>query len=106
MEGESFSSFPFRVYVNVSSKPNGLTKSEMPKVGVGVSKRNFKKAVDRNRIKRLIREAYRTQKEFLLSYAVDNGKEMELFFIYIGKEIPEYSFVQEKMKGVLEKLKK
>jgi ribonuclease P protein component len=106
MEGESFSFFPFRVYVNVSEKAIGSTKAEMPKVGVGVSKRNFKKAVDRNRIKRLIREAYRTQKESLLSYAADNDKEIELFFIYIGKELPEYSFVQEKMKGVLEKLKK
>lgn len=56
--------------------------------GVGVSKRYFKKAVSRNRIKRLIREAYRLQKEELYAYSRQAGSHLAVFFIYTGKEIP------------------
>ena len=62
-EGKSFSVFPVKVFYLPIQKEG----KQMIKVGVGVSARNFKKAVDRNRIKRLLRECYRLNKLSLLS---------------------------------------
>ncbi len=56
-EGKSFSHFPFRVVYLFSEKDKSFLRAAF-----SVSSRNFKKAVDRNRIKRLMREAYRLQK--------------------------------------------
>ncbi|MBC6491154.1 ribonuclease P protein component [Flavihumibacter stibioxidans] len=90
--GRSFAIYPVRVYYG-ELKREGLTgerkgvKGEV-QFGVGVSKRYFKKAVDRNRIKRLIRESYRLQKEGLYEYARSSGSHLSVFFIYTGKELP------------------
>lgn len=72
--------------------------------GVGVSARNFKKAAERNRIKRLLREAYRMNKEALLSTASAQQKCAALFFLYTGKEMPEAGLINDKMRKALEKL--
>jgi ribonuclease P protein component len=61
-EGKSVTKFPLRlVYV-----PIELENDEKIKIGVSVSKKNFKKAVDRNHYKRLLRECYRLNKHLLL----------------------------------------
>ena len=72
--------------------------------GFGASSRHFKKAVDRNRIKRLGREAYRLQKEALLQRLTEKGLSLAVFFIYTGKELPEYATVTEKIGVILQKL--
>ena len=72
--------------------------------GFGVSSRHFKKAVDRNRIKRLSREAYRLQKGPLLQRLEEKGRSMAVFFLYTGKELPEYAIVSEKIGVALQKL--
>jgi ribonuclease P protein component len=73
--------------------------------GFSASSRNFKKAVDRNRIKRLMREAYRLQKNPLQEALQAKQKQLALFFIYTGKELPDYKTVSEKIGVILNKLR-
>jgi ribonuclease P protein component len=69
--------------------------------GVAVSKKNFRKAVDRNRIKRFLREAYRLQKNELQDQLKVKNMELAIFFIYTGKEVPVLTEIVEKIKAIL-----
>ena len=100
-EGKSFTVFPVKVlYLEVGGQDSRV------KTGVGVSTRNFKKAVQRNRIRRLMREAYRTEKIPLHDHLEKNNKHAALFLLYIDKVMPEYVFLKEKMKLVVRRLVK
>jgi ribonuclease P protein component len=85
---------------------SGATRSDWAflQAGFGASSRHFKKAVDRNRIKRLGREAYRLQKGPLLQRLTEKGLSLAVFFIYTGRELPEYATVSEKIGVILQKL--
>ncbi len=98
--GKSFSVFPFRIQFLVTNFEPGL------KAGFSAPSKNFKKATDRNKIKRLLKEAYRLQKNEITNHPslVKNG--LHIFIIYTNKEIPSYSFVAEKLHLVLQKLTK
>jgi ribonuclease P protein component len=98
-EGKSFAFFPFRVYYAPLLLPIPHLQA-----GFGASSRNFKKAVDRNRIKRLSREAYRLQKQPLYDWLKEKDRTLAVFFIYTGKELPEYVLVKEKIGQALQKL--
>ena len=100
-QGNSFSNFPFRVLYILSEKNIAPLQT-----GFAVSGKNFKKAVDRNRIKRLMREAYRLQKSSLKETLKIHGKFMAVFFIYTGSEIPDYKNVFQKMNSALNRLNK
>ncbi len=99
-KGKSFSVFPVKVFY----MPMSETMDYPVKVGVGVSARNFKKATDRNRIKRLLRESYRLNKLSLNALVETKQKQMAVFFLYIGKELPEYVLLTEKMQAALKRL--
>jgi len=71
---------------------------------VSVSKRNFKNAVDRNRIKRLVREAYRKHKSILYEKMNKQEKLLLLGLIFTGKTIPEYAEVEQKIILILHRL--
>ena len=71
---------------------------------VSVSSRIFKKAVDRNRIKRMMREAYRLQKPLLEQKLMGANKRLSVFFIYTGKQMPEYNPLEQAMQKLLKKL--
>ena len=74
--------------------------------GFTVSTRHFKKAVDRNRIRRLMRESYRLQKNNLLNELQENHKSVAIFFIYTGNELPQYKDVFERFGSALQHLEK
>jgi len=100
-EGKSFVVNPFRVYFLVHeprTMDNGL------QFGVGVSSRIFKRAVDRNRVKRLTREAWRLQKNELKELLKASNKQLNVFFIYTGKELPDFATVKDKVAVALKKL--
>ena len=82
-----------------------IENAEEPlQAGVTASSRHFKKAVQRNRIKRVLREAYRLQKSPLQQAVKAQQKSLVLFFIYIGKELPVFAEVQQKMQVVLQRV--
>jgi len=76
------------------------------KCGMGLTTRNFKHAVDCNRIKRLLREAYRLQQHELKSYVEAHLLNLSLFILYTGKELPCYQDVYENVGIALQKLQK
>jgi ribonuclease P protein component len=71
---------------------------------VSVSKRSFKRAVDRNRIKRLMRESWRLQKQPVLHALEAQQKQAAVVFIFVGKEMPTFEEMQKSMVTVVEQL--
>ena len=88
-EGNSVSKFPLRLVYVENKEPN----AELMKMGVSVSKKYFKKAVDRNYFKRVLRETYRLNKHLL----IDNlEKPYAFMFFYQTKELHSYQEIEEK----------
>ena len=100
-EGKSFFVYPFKViYKEVPDK------NEFPiQILTSVSKHKFKSAVKRNRVKRLIREAYRKNKSII--YGVENGRGGTLLiaFIYVADTIIDYGRLEKKIILILQRLK-
>lgn len=96
--GKKITVFPFRLMYQRQGDGFDL------KAGFTVSSRNFPRAVDRNRIKRLTREAYRLQKLPLREVLLKNKQRVHLFFIYTGRDIPDSVQVNKCILLLLEKL--
>ncbi len=93
-KGSSFYLHPFKVYHLISDEVG------VNQILVSIPKRNFKKAVDRNKLKRRIREAYRLNKQELTSNC------QMIAYIYIGK-IPEpFNLIEQVMIQSLKKVSK
>ena len=100
--GLSRHEFPIRmIWVN-----SPLPSTSPVQVAFSVSKRNFKRAVDRNRIKRLMREAYRQNKNELYPLLQKHQKQIALLLIFTGKSTSDYTVVLEKIKVLLQHLVK
>jgi ribonuclease P protein component len=79
-----------------------LFESDFPaQVLFTVGKRNFKKAHDRNRVKRLLREAYRKQKHPLYALLAEKQKRVNLMFIFTGKTLPNAAYIHGKISELL-----
>ena len=95
-DGKSISAYPLRlVYLETT-----FSDSVRIKTGVSVPKRNFRKAVDRIRIKRIMREAYRINKPELFNNITT---QYAFMILYIGKEKTSYSVVETAIKQLFEK---
>ena len=96
-KGSSFYLFPFKVIVLLNPNP----AARVHQILISVSKRNFKRAVDRNLIKRRFREAYRLQKEVL-----PTSPRLILGFLYTHKEILQGEEIAKKTLQALRKIPK
>lgn len=93
----SFSVFPLRVvYLTLDN-----VQDEHAAILVSVSKRRFKRAVKRNRVKRQIREAYRLNKQPLLQTLREHNLHIAIAFIYLSDELTDSSLIAERMKTAL-----
>lgn len=99
--GKAFSVFPVRTIYQFTPAETGTLQ-----VGVTASKKYFKRAVDRNRLKRLMREAFRLQKEELFLLLKETKKSGSVFFIYTDKTIADFETVKAAMAKCLERLSK
>ena len=70
-----------------------------------VSKRIFKRAHDRNRVKRLLREAYRKQKHIVYSSLKERGQQATLHFIFTGKQLPNQAYVFGKLNDLMSRFR-
>ena len=96
----SFSVFPLRVVYLALDNVQG----EHAAILVSVSKRRFKRAVKRNRVKRQIREAYRLNKQPLLQILKEHNLHIAIAFIYLSDELTDSSLITERMKTALSRI--
>ena len=95
----SFSVFPLRVvYLPVEELEAPVS------ILVSVSKRRFKRAVKRNRVKRQIREAYRKNKSLLVDELQRREQRLAIAFIYLSDELVATAELEEKMKIALARI--
>jgi len=99
--GSSFLLYPFRITYMLVPEASPYPAQ----VVINVPKKRFKRAVDRNLLKRRTREVYRHYKQsHLYAYLKDQDKLLLLSIQYIGKEKYEYAFMEKKMIAALNKL--
>lgn len=95
----SFIKYPFRVVYKISSIPG----THPARIAVSVGKKKFKRAVKRNRVKRLAREAFRLNKEILYN-EIQEGKTIDILLIYLDNTIPTFAKTEKAVKAILQKI--
>ena len=99
--GSSFLCYPFKASWMLAD----VAQPFQAQIIFSVSKKRFKRAVDRNRIKRINREVYRLNKQlYLYDQLAAANKKIIVSLAYIGKELPEYHFAEKKMLKLLKQL--
>ena len=98
--GESFVVYPLRVIFRISERSAELFPA---RVAISVPKKRFKRAVKRNRIKRLIREAYRLQKPQLYA-GLPADKTVDMLVIYLHESVSKYPKFEKAIGDVIKKI--
>ncbi len=98
--GKSFFDYPFKtIWLETPTLP------EFPaQIMFSVSKKNFKRAVKRNYVKRCCREAYRKNKQLIYNYLTENNLNISILIIFVSKTIMPYQSIENKMIATLNHL--
>jgi len=94
-QGKSVKSYPIKL---IYLKTDKLTDSKHFQIAISVPKRNFKSAVDRNYIKRMLREVIRKNKLLIEPFLIQQEKKLALFLIFGDKEMPDLTFLDKRIK--------
>ena len=102
-KGQAITVFPIRLVYTIEIIDNTIstTHSSILQAGVGAPSNTFKKAVLRNRVKRLLREAYRLEKPSFVNQAALENKKVNLFFLYTDTLVLTQAEIQAKVKEAL-----
>lgn len=98
-KGKSIYVYPFRCVYLWQDTPMFSAK-----IAISVSRRRFKHAVDRNRIKRLVRENYRLNKNILYQNFIDENRSLNMLVIYTDTKLLPFSFLQKKTVELMKKI--
>lgn len=96
--GVSFTLFPFKVYFYKTQN----TSSAPVLVGISIPKRKFSKAVDRNKLKRLVREAYRLNKHIVYQNLKEQKSSLKILFVYLADKPLPFIKIEKKIKLILQ----
>jgi ribonuclease P protein component len=102
--GQAITIFPIRLIYTIEPIATALemgSPAGLLQAGVGAPSRTFRKAVQRNRVKRLLREAYRLEKPNFLNQAALDNKRVNLFFLYTDASVLTQVEIQAKVKEAL-----
>ena len=98
--GKAFIVYPLRVVYSVDE--NSI---DVPvRVLVSVPKKRFKRAVKRNRLKRLMREAYRLNKSILAEKCIEKNFAVQVAFNYVSDDEMDFKAIQSKMQLALQRI--
>ncbi|MCQ2285588.1 MAG: ribonuclease P protein component [Bacteroidales bacterium] len=93
--------YPFKCFYDFSPVSESRNYHRF---AVSVSKKRFKHAVDRNLLKRRTREAYRLNKSILDAITSQSGRCVSVFFVFVGREMPDYDSLNDKIIMILNRL--
>jgi ribonuclease P protein component len=111
-KGQSMNAFPIKLIYTIEFADDlsadynvaEIISKGVLQTGVGAPSRTFRKAVARNRVKRLLREGYRLEKPVFLANVALQGKRVNLFFLYTDATVLSQLAIQEKIKQLLNRL--
>jgi len=99
-QGDAFIAYPLRVVYLIEPKKDVEPASVM----VSVPKKRFKRAVKRNRLKRLMRESYRLNKHELIEILNEKQLQIHVAFNYVSDDVLDFAAVEKKMKIAIQRL--
>jgi ribonuclease P protein component len=103
-KGTAINMHPIRLMYTIEKEEAGIFSNGLLQAGVGAPSRQFRKAVQRNKVKRLLREGYRLEKpNFTNSINLTNTR-LNLFFLYVDANVQTQQEIQATIKLLLQKL--
>jgi ribonuclease P protein component len=101
LQGKTFLIYPFKVFWSSAE----MVSSHFPsRILISIPKKNFKRAVKRNLLKRRSREAYRLNKALLIQHLISKEKSINIAMVYISKDINRFDVIEKKIIQVLKKI--